>query len=154
MDNVNSATGALTQIYAPWVTAGAAIAAGALVRVPSDGVIHEITVFPDNAQGGILEIWDIAGELEAGSNDVNTSDQMTNAYLVAQQARTPTRAKRIWYQEFKADAGLTTKKFSNRTKIIRGLAYRWFTDGVASGTRTAVLNITSEGLFRKTEIQG
>lgn len=151
--NVEPATGDLVQVYPPWVSAGAAIAAGALVRVPCDGVIHEITVFPDDAQGGILEVWDIAGEL-SGSNDVNTATAITNAYLVAEQARTPTRAKRIWYQEFKADPGLTTKKLSQRVKITRGLAVRWITAGVTTATKTCILNITSEGLYRKTEIQG
>jgi len=151
VDNVSSATGNLQQIYPPWCTAGSSFADGAEIRQPTDGVLYEITVYPDDAQGGLLEIWDVRGEY-SGTNDVNTSDEITNAYVVAKQARAVPQARLIWKQEFKADPGLTTKKFTQRVKIQHGLAARFFTDSITTDTKTVTLNITSEGLYRKTTV--
>jgi hypothetical protein len=151
IDNVDSATGVLTQLYPPWMEAGSAPAAGVEVRQPVDGVLYELTIYPDDAQGGILELVDIAGEL-SGSNDTNTATDITNAYLVAQQARD--KARIIWIQEFKADPGLTTKKFTQRVPIRFGLAARWYTAGVAADTKTCRLNIVAEGCYRKVTVQG
>lgn len=151
--NVIDTSGVLTQIYPNWMTAGSSPSAGVLVRQPTDGVLYEMAIYPDDAQGGILEVYDIAGTL-SGTNDTNTATSMTAAYLTAQLARTQPRAKLIWQQEFKADPGLTTKKFTQRTKLNFGLAVRWITAGVTAGTKTASLNITSEGLYRKVTVQG
>jgi hypothetical protein len=154
IDNVDSATGALTQLYPDWVTAGQNPGtAGNLIRRPTDGILHELSIYPDSAQGGVLEIWDLAGDM-SGASDVSTSDQITNAYLVAALARSRPRAKLIWKQEFKADAGLTTKKLTQRVLIKFGLAVRWYTAGVTSSTKTAVLNVVSEGLYTKVMVQG
>jgi len=153
IDNVIDNTGVLTQIYPDWMTAGSAPAAGVEIRQPVDGILYEMAIYPDDAQGGILEVYDIAGE-KSGSNDVNTATDITAAYLAAQLARDEPRAKLIWKQEFKADPGLTTKKFTQRTKIHFGLAVRWITAGVTTDTKTASLNITSEGLYRKISVQG
>lgn len=149
IDNVALATDPLTQIYPDWVSVGVNPGTAGQIRKPTDGILHEITVYPDDAQGGILQVWDLAGSFQAGSNDVSTDNQITNAYLTAQLARTSPRAKLIWEQEFKADPGLTTKKFTQRINIKFGLAVRWITAGVTSGTKTAKLNIASEGLYHK-----
>lgn len=154
INNVDSTTGALTQLYPDWVTAGQNPgAAGNIIRRPTDGILHEIAIYPDSSQGGILEVWDIAGAM-SGTSDVSTSNQITNAYLTAQLARTRPRAKLLWKQEFKADAGLTTKKMTQRAVIKFGLAVRWYTAGVTSSTKTAVLNVVSEGTYTKVMVQG
>lgn len=155
IDNVDSTTGDLTQLYPDWVTVGQNPGtAGNIVRKPTDGILHELSIYPDDAQGGILEIWDVAGSIESGSNDVSTDDQITNAYLLAQQGRAQPRAKLIWKQEFKADPGLTTKKFTQRVVIKFGLAVRWYTAGVTASTKTCTLNVVSEGLYNKVMVQG
>jgi hypothetical protein len=151
VDNVDSATGNIQQLYPPWVGVGASPAAGAEVRQALEGVLYEVTVYPDSAQGGILELFDLAGEL-SGTNDTNTADEVTNAYFSAQEGRD--KARLIWKQEFKADAGLTTKKFTQRVPIRFGLAARFYTPGVTADTKTVTLNVVSEGLYRKVTVQG
>jgi hypothetical protein len=154
IDNVDSATGALTQLYPDWVTAGQNPGtAGNIIRRPTDGILHELSIYPNSVQGGILELWDLAGEM-SGTNDVSSADQMTNTYLTAQLARINPRAKLIWKQEFKADAGLTTKKFTQRVQLKFGLAVRWITAGVTANTETCILNVVSEGLYNKVMVQG
>lgn len=147
---ISSATGVLTQIYPDWCTAGTAYAAGAEIRLPVDGILHEMTVYPLDAVGGIIEVYDIAGEY-SGTNDVNTSNTMTNAYLTSQLNRERVKAKLIWKQEFKGDPGLTTKKFTQRTKFNFGLAVRIYTTATITNEQVT-LNISSEGLYRKTVV--
>lgn len=153
--NVSAATGDLTQLYPDWVTVGQNPGtAGNIIRQPTDGVLHELAIYPDDSQGGILELWDVAGSMFAGADDVSTDDQITDTYLSAQLARANVRAKKLWVQEFKADAGLTTKKLTQRISIKFGLAARWITAGVESSTKTCTLNIVTEGTYNKVMVQG
>jgi len=149
--NVISSTGDLTQLYPSFTSAGSdALTLGALVRQPTDGVLLECAIYPVDAFGGILELWDLAGPL-TGSTNVNSGTAITNAQLTAAIARG--RAKRIWSQSFKADSGLTTKKFTQRVPVMFGLAVRVVDNagGGGAGTQIYTLNLVCGGCYRITQ---
>lgn len=154
VSNVTSGTGVLTQLYPDFLAAGTdSLAAGSKVRQPVDGVLLECTIYPFENFGGVLELWDVAGNL-TGSPNVNSGNTFTNATLQAAIARG--RAKKVWEQSFKADAGLTTKKFTQRTPIMFGLAARIVdnTGGGGAGTQDYKLNIIAGGCYRVIERLG
>jgi hypothetical protein len=146
--NVLDTTGVITQLYPDFVAAGSDLTtAGSVVRQPVDGVLLEVSVYPFQNFGGVLELWDVGGPI-TGSPNVNSGNTFTNADLTALVNRG--RAKKIWEQSFKADAGLTTKKFTQRIPIAFGLAARIVdnTGGGGAGTQSYKLNIVAGGCYR------
>jgi hypothetical protein len=146
--NVLSTTGVITQLYPSFVAAGVdTTTLGSNVRQPVDGVLLECTVYPQQNFGGILELWDVAGNT-VGSPNVNSGNTFTNATLTALIARN--RARKVWETSFKADSGLTTKKFTQRIPIMFGLAARIVdnTGGGGAGTQTYLLNLVASGCYR------
>lgn len=152
--NVLNTSGDLTQLYPDFVAAGVdTTTAGSRVRMPTDGVLLECAIYPFQNFGGVLELWDVAGNL-TGSPNVNSGNTFTNATLTALIASGA--AKKIWEQSFKADAGLTTKKFTQRVPVMFGLAARIIdnTGGGGAGTQSYKLNIVAGGCYRVVERLG
>jgi hypothetical protein len=152
--NVLNTSGVITQLYPDFVAAGVdTTTAGSVVRMPTDGVLLECSVYPFQNFGGILELWDVAGNL-TGSPNVNSGSTLTNATLTELIAQG--KAKKIWEQSFKADAGLTTKKFTQRVPVMFGLAARIIdnTGGGGAGTQSYKLNIVAGGCYRVVERLG
>ena len=86
--------GNLTQLYPAWDQGAAAgqakgdalpIAPGGTLRTPMGGRVGQLSFQSDGTNGGIVELWDING-LDFPA-DVSSSDQITNAQLIALQAR-------------------------------------------------------------------
>lgn len=149
--NVVDTSGVITQLYPSFVSAGVdTLTLGARVRQPTDGVLLECSIYPVDAFGGILELWDVAGPI-TGSNNVNSGTDFLNTYLTAQVSRG--RARKIWEQAFKADSGLTTKKFTQRVPVAFGLAARIIDNsgGGGAGSQDYKLNIVASGCYRVVE---
>lgn len=149
--NVINGTGNLTQLFPNFVGVGSGSQTlGAIIRQPTDGTLSEMSIYPSGNFGGEIELWDVAGPLE-GSPNVNedAANNITDTYLTAQIARK--KAKLIWKQGFKADSGLTTKKYTQRIPIMFGLAVRIIDNTGAAGTQAYTLNIVAGGCYRYIE---
>ncbi|UOF77054.1 hypothetical protein [Caudoviricetes sp.] len=148
LTNVAS-TGNLTQLFPSTVTAGTtATTAGSQRRRATEGQLFRAEVYTSSDAGGTIELWDIGGVSEGASNNINTGVTLTNAYLVAQQALG--KARLIWSQNFKGDAGAEKAKFDTNTPFMWGLAARF----IAAETSTITLHIYAGGGYQKTEICG
>lgn len=149
----NVATGGdLTQLYPDNVVAGSGSTASQTSRrYPSGGVLYRVEINPKDAVGGIFELWDLAGESQGASNNVDTGTAMTAAYLASKIARG--KAKLLWTIDFKGDSGLNNKVFGVRVVYSQGLAGRYINDLDAVGSKLLALNIVSEGGFRVSNIQ-
>lgn len=144
-----AANGNLTQLFPASCTVGTgATTAGTEVRQPCEGQLMRAEVYPSANLGGIIELWDIKGLDEGASNNTNTGATLSNAYLVAQQALG--KAKLIWSQNFKGDAGLPKVIFDQNVPFMNGLAARF----VSAETGTCTLTVTAGGGFRKITICG
>lgn len=56
---------------------------GGLVRRATEGVLQKIHIVPDGVNGGVVELWDVAGVDRGASNNTNDQLLLSNAYLVA-----------------------------------------------------------------------
>lgn len=138
-----TATGNLQQLFPTYFPAGsAATTPGSLRRKTANGTLLSAQVETDGILGGILQLWDIAGDW-AGAN-INTATTITNAELVAAQAAG--RAHLIWEQNFTGSSGASLKGTSPRTFMF-GLAARFIGSG-----GTCSLNLSVDGGCRLTEI--
>jgi len=90
----STSTGNLTQLYPTWdqsvaqgqpVGDALPIAPGGTLRTPMGGRVGQLSFQSDGTNGGIIEVWDING-LDFPA-DVSSLTQITNAQLVALQAR-------------------------------------------------------------------
>lgn len=157
IDNV-AADGNLTQLFPEYVTPGTgATTQGNLVRKAVDGVLHRCEISQSDANGGTLELWDIAGQFTGASNNTNTGTALTDAYLAAEKAAG--RARLIWRVDFKGDVGNTSKIFQQRTTIMHGLAARYILivgapDPIIAGDTSITLNIEATGCYTKVETCG
>jgi len=118
-----ASNGDLTQLYPTWFTAGvdkATAVNGDLIRKPTGGVLDFIQIQTDGTNGGIIEIWDINGEM-AGAN-VSSATTITNAELVILQNLG--KAKLLYSQNFTATAGAATPAAADRV-FSYGLAARF-----------------------------
>jgi hypothetical protein len=122
------------------------------VRQAIEGALERCDIYPDDAVGGVFELWDVAGLASGASNNVNTGNVLTNAYLVAEQAAN--RAKCVWTVGFKGDTGLTTKTLATRVPFRYGLAGRFVDITAAPGTNSIIINILAAGGFRVVNIAG
>ena len=145
LTNVN-AGGALTQLYPNWLQAGSAAAGVLTRRRPNEGVISRLEVVPATGIGGVFELWDMAGTL-SGTNQVNSATSMTNAFLVAEQARTPPRARLLWSLDFSGALEGANKLLGVRVVFARGLVAR-YTQSDAVGTRSVTLNLVVDGGYQ------
>jgi hypothetical protein len=102
--------------------------------------------------GGTIEIWDVAGLDEGGSNNTDTGTTLTDAYLQAQKAKG--KARLIWTQGFKGDTGTSNKLFKQRVPIMWGLAARFINTAIAESAGTCIVSIVASGGFRKIQITG
>lgn len=151
--SVNSATGNLVQLFPDTCTAGSgATTPGTLMRQACEGVLYLADIMPATLDGGELELWDVFGLLEGGSNNVNTGTALTDAFLTAQKAKG--QARLIWKQGFKGDTGTTNKSFKQRVPIMWGLAARYINTGIAAGAGQIIVSIVASGCFRKIETAG
>ena len=153
LTNVTSATGNLIQLYPSFMTAGSgATTMGTQVRQSTEGVLYFCDIMPSSIDGGDFELWDIGGLPEGGSDNTNTGTTLTNAYLVAQQAKF--KARLIWKQAFKGDSGTTNKSFKQRVPVLWGLAGRFINTAIAANAATVIVSIVASGCARKYEISG
>jgi hypothetical protein len=131
-----TATGDLTQLFPTWMATGVAKASavnGDLIRKPTGGVLDFIQIQTDGTNGGIIEIWDINGEM-IGAN-VSSATAITNAQLVLLQAQG--KAKLLYSQNFTATAGAATPAAAGRVFSF-GLAARFV---AAAGACSLNLNV-------------
>lgn len=136
-------TGNLQQLFPnPFPTGSAATTPGSLRRKTADGILVSAQVETDGVLGGIIQIWDIAGDW-VGAN-INTSDVITAAQLTT--AIAAGRARLVWEQNFTGSSGASLKGTSARTFMF-GLAGRFIG---ASGT--CKLNLVVDGGCRLVEI--
>ncbi len=161
VENVADATGDLTQLFPDYCTPGTGAATmGNEVRQCTDGVLLRLEISPGEDQnGGVLEIWDVAGITANGvaANNINTGNTLTNAYLLGQKALG--LAKLVWHKSFKGDSGLSDKIFQIRTPISRGLAARYIfategEEGIGAGETEIQLNIVASGIVSKRQYPG
>jgi len=138
-----AAAGNLTQLYPNYAPVGAALpaAAGAIIRKPTQGFIHEMNINSDEVNGGSLELWDLSG-FDAGA-DVSSGTTITNAQLTAMQALG--RAKLLFVHNFVSDPKGPTPAFRVGSGFQQGLAARYI--GGAAGVDTIQLSLTVEGGF-------
>lgn len=87
--NAVAAGGVATQLFPNAIPATVATAGayppvgGGLVRRATEGILHKLHIVPDGVNGGVLELWDVAGLDRTASNNVNDATSLTNAYLAA-----------------------------------------------------------------------
>lgn len=120
-----SSTGVATQLYPTTMPATASTATyppagGGYVRRPTEGRTEKIAIAPDGINGGLVEIWDVAGLDRGASNNVNDGVTMTNAYLVA-------NGKLIWSTRItgSADHGSELAFAIHHLTFEKGLAVRF-----------------------------
>jgi hypothetical protein len=145
LGNVNTG-GALTQLYPNWLQAGSASAGVKTRRRPNEGVISRMEVVPAAGIGGVFELWDLAGTL-TGTNQVNSAASITNAFLLAEQARTPPRARLIWSVDFSGDLDGVNKLLGVRVVFARGLAARYI-QAATPGTNIVTINMVVDGGYQ------
>lgn len=145
LTNVNT-SGVLTQLYPNWLQAGSASAGVQTRRRPNEGVITRMEVVPSAGVGGVFELWDLAGTL-TGTSQVNSATSITNAFLLAEQARTPPRARLIWSVDFSGDLDGVNKLLGVRVVFARGLAAR-YTEPAAAGTNAVTINLVVDGGYQ------
>jgi len=145
LTNVN-ASGALTQLYPNWLQAGSASVGVLTRRRPNEGVISRLEVVPATGIGGVFELWDMAGTL-TGTSQVNSATSITNAFLVAEQARTPPRARLLWSIDFSGALEGANKLLGVRVVFARGLVAR-YTQADTVGTRSVTLNLVVDGGYQ------
>jgi hypothetical protein len=133
------ADGDLTQLYPPSANAGgnpATTGPGGFIRQPCEGELLGFQVCTDGTEGGVIEVWDIAGD-RAGA-DVSQSDVITDAQLDA--AILSGRAKLLYKQNILGTGD--TPPFPPYFRFMQGLAARWISDGDCS------LNLNVNGGYR------
>lgn len=151
LTDVGSA-GDVTQLFPTSCTAGTGgTTAGVERRRPTGGWIYRIDCYTPAAAGGIIEVWDVAGQTEGVNNNVDTGTAMTAAYVAAEIAAG--RGRRIWAQTIVGAAGGSKNLISVPIRVERGVAARFYTAG-GPGADTAALNITVDGTFYKSPICG
>lgn len=135
-------TDELTALVPPWMAAGTGLnTPGTERRRQMSGTIHRLEVFTESVAGGVLEIWDVEG-------DIDQSLQITNAHLAAEI--TAGRARLIYSQQIAGSAGAQKYGFATPTTVSRGLAARW----KEAGGDPCKLNVTVDGTFVYTQIRG
>lgn len=148
-----TATVDLVQLFPAFVTPGTgSVSPGTLIRKTTEGVLYRCDVTPSDGSGGYIELWDVAGKPYGASNNINTGNALTDAYLTEQQGKG--EAKLLWRSDFKGDSGLTTKTFATRLTFTYGLAARYVNTLDAAGTKNVTLNIVAEGGYIKYEYLG
>lgn len=108
-----ASNGNVTQLYPTWMAAGVALATasnGDDIRKPTGGKLEFVQVQTDDTNGGIIEIWDVNGEM-AGA-DVSSAAVITNTQLLA--LITLGKAKLIYSQNFTSTAGAATPAAADR----------------------------------------
>ena len=146
------AAGDITQLYPASCTAGTGgTTAGVERRRPTAGTVYTIQAYSPSSAGGTVEIWDVAGQTEGVANNVDTSDQMTAAYVAAEIAAG--RGRLIWQQDIAASAGASKSLITIPLPFVRGLAARYSTSG-GPGADTMALTIACDGGFYKSPISG
>lgn len=144
-----AANGVVTQLYPSHCAAGdVATTAGSWRRRPTQGNLYRIEVFTSDAAGGVIELYDIAGEEEGANNNVSTGTSMTDAYLDAKIAANT--AKMIWTQNFKGDAASRSALFSVHVPFLRGLAARYVN---VAGT-SVQLSVVASGGYMRVQMMG
>lgn len=131
-----TSTGPLTQLYPAELPAGDAlpIAQMGTLRRPQGGRLGQISIMTDGVNGGTVELWDMTG-LDYPA-DVSSATAITNAQLVALQARG--KARLVWSQNFGATPA-DPAPWALAQGFMRGLAARYI------GTGTCYLNLIAEG---------
>lgn len=150
---LSDATGALavTQLFPDSCTVGSgATTAGTERRKPTDGTLYRLEVYPSGAAAGTIEIFDVAGLQEGATNNVDTGETLTNAYVTAEIAAG--RGRKIWHQTIAGSAGGGKVMVGLPASIMRGLAARWI--DAAGGGKKCILNINVDGTFYKSHISG
>lgn len=143
--NVNTG-GVLTQLYPNWLQAGASGAGVLTRRRPNEGVITRMEVVPASGIGGVFELWDMAGTL-TGTNQVNSATSITNAFLLAEQAKSPPRARLLWSVDFNGSLEGANKLLGVRVVFARGLVAR-YTQVAAPGTNSVTINLVVDGGYQ------
>lgn len=143
---VTDNTGVATQIFPPWMAAGAnpgTATVGQLLREPCEGQLINISVNSDLVHAGELELWDISG-IELGV-DVSSVEPPVITATVLNAAVAAGKAKLLLKQQFAA-SNLTPWAPAGPTRIMKGLAAR-----VIGAAGSANINFTTDGCYRYTE---
>lgn len=140
VEGVADDTGDLTQLYPPWAATGANPATATpanQVRQPCEGELTGLQVCTDGTNGGVIEIWDIAGD-RVGA-DVSQATVITDVQLTAAIAR---GIARLLYRQEILGSG-ETPPFPPYFRFMQGLAARWISSG------DCTLNLNVNGGFRR-----
>lgn len=84
-----ASNGVATQLFPDTVSTGGSTAAayppvgGGNVRRATEGYCEKFKIVPDGTNGGIVEVWDVAGLDRGATNNVNDGTSLTDAYLTA-----------------------------------------------------------------------
>jgi len=137
---VASDTGFLTQLYPTWAPVGIAKATetpAQQLREPCEGELVGLQIQTDGTNGGVIEIWDIAGD-RAGA-DVSTAATITNTQKNTEV--TAGRAKLLYSQNLLGTG--ETPPIPTYFRFMQGLAARFI-----SGAGSVKINANVNGGFR------
>jgi hypothetical protein len=124
-----AATGDATQLFPNTIATTVSTATyppvgGGLVRRPTDGTLLKLHITPDGTNGGLVEVWDVAGLDRGATNNVNDATALTNAYLVA-NGRKLAEMRITGTSTDDYDVSLNLQNFN----FIKGLAVRFVNAG-------------------------
>jgi len=144
--------GDITQLYPASCTVGTGLmTTGTERRKPTGGTLYHAQAYTDSLAGGIIELWDMTGLIEGAANNVDTADQITDAFVAAEIAAG--RGRLIWSQAIVGAAGGSKSLVSIPIPFVRGMCARFHTAGGPTGD-TCQLTISADGGFYKFPIAG